>query len=95
MRLIDGDALGRYLNDWRYSISLKVKYARECAVLSEVMEAVDHAPTVDAVQVVRCNDGGHYHIADRRHPDTDWGKRLICGTIKPDFFCADGERESK
>ena len=46
----------------------------------------------NAVDVVRCKDCKFYHKADRGHPDTDWCKRLICGTIKPDFFCADGER---
>lgn len=44
-------------------------------------------------EIVRCKDCVHYHKADKGHPDTDWCKRLICGTIKPDFFCADGERK--
>lgn len=46
-------------------------------------------------KVVRCKDCKHYHKADRGHPDTEWCKRLICGTIKPDFYCADGERRSE
>lgn len=48
---------------------------------------------VDMVEVVRCKDCIHYHKSDKGHPDCDWCKRLICGTIKPDFFCADGERK--
>ena len=49
----------------------------------------------DYVQVVRCKDCVHYHKSDKGHPDCEWCKRLICGTIKPDFFCADGERRSE
>lgn len=63
-----------------------------------LMELVNHMeliPSADAVQVVRCKDCVHYHKSDKWHPDTDWCKRLICGTIKPDFYCADGERRSE
>lgn len=51
------------------------------------------APTIDAVPVVRCKDCKHYVKSDAEHPDCDFCKRLICGTIRPDFFCADGERK--
>ena len=50
------------------------------------------APKIDAVPVVRCKDCKHYVKSDAEHPDCDYCKRLICGTIRPDFFCADGER---
>jgi hypothetical protein len=88
MRLIDGDALGRYLNDWRYSISLNVKYAREYAILGEIMETVEHAPTVYAVSVVYCKDC-------KFNP-----KHSFCGcpmagisTRTDNDFCSKGERE--
>ena len=47
---------------------------------------------LDLVEVIRCKDCKHYRKSDARHPDCEWCKRLICGTVKPDFFCADGER---
>ena len=50
MRLIDADALGMYLNYWRYGDFSDIKHEREYAVLSDVIEAVHHAPTVDAVE---------------------------------------------
>lgn len=43
--------------------------------------------------LVRCKDCKYYHEADKGHPGTDWCKRLICGTVNPNFFCADGERK--
>ena len=49
-RLIDADALGMYLNYWRYGDFSDIKHEREYAVLSDVIEAVHHAPTVDAVE---------------------------------------------
>lgn len=51
MRLIDADALGRYLNYWRYGDFSDAKHEREYAVLSEVMESVEHAPTVEPIKV--------------------------------------------
>ncbi len=61
-----------------------------------IVEIVDGLPHMKSMKpLVRCEDCVHYHKADRGHPDTDWCKRLICGTVKPDFFCADGERRSE
>lgn len=49
----------------------------------------------DMVPVVRCRDCIYYRKSDKGHPDADWCKRLICGTIKPDFYCADSERRKE
>jgi hypothetical protein len=54
---------------------------------------IDEMPTVDAVPVVRCKDCKHYRTSDAGHPDCDYCNRLICGTVRPDFYCADGERK--
>ena len=90
MRLIDADEF-RELIDGGYDLNFDdVPNTKK-----ELLRMIDDAPTVDAVQVVRCEDCVHYHKADRGHPDTDWCKRLICGTVKSDFFCADGERRSE
>ena len=49
MRLIDADALGNYLNDWRHSIT-DGKHEKEYIILCDVLKAVENAPTVDAVE---------------------------------------------
>lgn len=46
-------------------------------------------------ELVRCRDCIYYRKSDKGHPDADWCKWLICGTIKPDFYCADGEGREK
>ena len=59
-----------------------------------VEDAVIAAPTIDAVEVVRCKDCKHA-IINHNHID----KPLICcltkmvGTTDPDWFCAAGERK--
>lgn len=85
MRLIDADDLKE--NHMYFDECYGISYAQEFDI--------DGCPTVDAVEIVRCKDCKFYHKADRGHPDTEWCRRLICGTIKPDFYCADGERRSE
>lgn len=85
MRLIDADAFER-----------RVMFDSEIEDLQDVIYALrDYESIADAVQVVRCKDCKHYREADPAHPDCDWCNRMICGTIKPDFFCADGERRNE
>lgn len=56
---------------------------------------LEDAPTVDAVEVVRCGECRHSSI-NENHPN----KPLLCymtkmcGTTAPDWFCADGERRT-
>ncbi len=53
-RLIDANALNMYFADEQLANrGWKDEY---CDFLDDVMEAVDNAPTVDAVEVVRCKD---------------------------------------
>lgn len=44
-------------------------------------------------QIVRCKDCIYLRESDPLHPDTEWCQRLICGTVNPEFFCADGRRK--
>ena len=60
-----------------------------------VRRIVNDMPTYEAFEVVRCKDCKHYREADPGHPDCDWCNRMICGTIRKGFFCADGERRSE
>lgn len=80
MMLIDADALMRAVME------------QDVVDKSVAKRLIIQAPTVDAVQVVRCKDCKHYRTSDAGHPDCDYCNRLICGTVRPDFYCADGER---
>lgn len=50
-------------------------------VIEDCKEFVNHEPTVDAVQVVRCKD-----CKNRKTCEIQWN-------IDDDFYCADGERK--
>ena len=84
MRLIDADALGVG------RCSRNLLPADYCAGWNGLIRLIEKAPTVDAVEVVRCRDC----IYTRKV----YG-RLVCkyGTcagciLHDDFFCATGER---
>lgn len=53
-RLIDADNFGMYLAD----VQLANRGLRDdvCEFLDDVMYALEEAPTIDAVEVVRCKD---------------------------------------
>ena len=77
MRLIDADALPRFTG-----------YALDA---TEVALAVEAAPTIDAVPVVRCKDCIHSY-------DDLCGLCCTCGpyvdcVVQPEFYCADGKRK--
>ena len=76
-RLIDADALPKYTG---YALSA-----------DEVARAVENAPTVDAVEVVRCKDCKFWEC-DAIFPD-GWCRGKHQGN--PNWFCADGERREK
>lgn len=60
----------------------------------EILEMIDSAPIVDAVEVVRCGECIHSRPPLFPHPT-----KLFCTIIEqhrgPDWFCADGEKEEK
>ena len=87
MRLIDADALPKYTG---YALSA-----------DEVAMAVENAPTIDAVPVVRCKDckwwdktdnGFGYCMAMKHGYMSENWEIGIYRTYKGDFYCADGER---
>ena len=87
MRLIDADALPKYTG---YALSA-----------DDVAMAVENAPTIDAVPVVRCKDCrwwdktdngfGYCHAEKHCHISAHW-EISIFRTYRGDHFCADGER---
>lgn len=100
MRLIDGDKLYETLYEIR--MDEVAKYGRNntkhCCSLSTALYEIHNAPTIDAVEVVRCKDCKH-----RRNSKQGW----YCGyeydrsdpyemTRRADdenYYCADAERK--
>ena len=98
--LIDADKLGMYLADvqlanrgWRDDV---------CELLDDVMYALEEAPTIDAVEVVRCKDCKYscnpipeevgfveclYCSDPRREPEEEMA------IVGYDDFCSYGERK--
>lgn len=89
MRLIDADALGVV------RCSRNLLPADYCAGWNGLIRLIEKAPTVDAVEVVRCKDCKWF--ADNR--DGEWYGCWLFHTIqivpedapKPDDFCSCGE----
>lgn len=95
MRLIDADILDKALTSLRFTADGKLAHWGDrkdwCLHGSEIETLIANAPTVDAVEVVRCKD-------------CRWG-REVCGNIEcsvdynlPEYhgykwFCPNGERE--
>ena len=84
-RLIDANALLAELDKFANPMPNKSGYDFLCGVASVITE-IEDAPTVDAVEVVRCKDcvynvNGACEFSEAVDPN-----------YIPDYFCADGER---
>lgn len=80
MRLIDADAL-ECDTEWS-------EYADDYISYSKF--AIDNAPTIDAVPVVRCKDCKYRDPEDKK---CDCGHAILWQLPRDDdWFCADGER---
>lgn len=92
MRLIDADAL----LEKAWDADTRIDYVQVVDV-GDIIEA----PTIDAVPVVRCKDCIWYEIYQLKKDGTDdlRCKRSYCALwgnyLKPDYFCADGERREE
>lgn len=86
MRLIDIDALTDAIEktDW-YHVNLRWKWVQGALI--------ENAPTVDAVEVVRCKDCKHGEVEDPDFQDV-YFCHSGCGWNKEDFYCAYGERRN-
>lgn len=93
--MIDADALPRLTQIFEAN----GKRREQEVVLSKI---IDNAPTIDAVQVIRCKDCrwwdktdngfGYCHAEKHCHISAHW-EISIFRTYRGDHFCADGERE--
>ena len=88
MRLIDADALHNFVSE-EFKDDVPYEWAW-------ALTAVDHAPAVDAVEVVRCKDCKHYkpqkksaHWENR----TNYCNRIVTIKVQPYDFCSYGERK--
>ena len=66
----------------------------DCDIVNHFLGIVDSQPTADVVEVVRCKDCSHC-IVNEKHPDKPLicCRTKMCGTTKPEWFCADGEKK--
>ena len=107
MRLIDADALKDKLDKKaRNDFCLDDEYETILATLMSVEDMIDNAPTIDAVEVVRCKDCEHY-IAERYtrsaiRPTAAFHETNIClrwdfdgAQTSPDGYCSYGERREE
>ena len=88
MRLIDADAL---------NLEYEVDMADDWKTAHEIANIVKYAPTVDAVQVIRCKDCKHYAILEDGSNELICDHKDGCMTPKPDGFCnyAEPKRKTK
>ena len=62
-------------------------------LIDAMIKATQDAPAVDAVEVVRCRDCKHTTRSKGSPEKIICCLTKMCGTVAPDYFCADGERE--
>ena len=91
-RLIDANALGNGIGVYVATNA----YLNDTALdaFGKVAKWLDEAPTVDAVEVVRCKDCKHY---DKRYALTPGGIWCAYWGVDPlaDDFCSYGERRTE
>ena len=89
MRLIDADALMAWFND---------HYDDEQVSVGFVSGLIKDAPTIDAVEVVRCRDCRHSRVYQT---DSNGTMQTYCvafvmlRSVTDDDFCSWGEREGE
>ena len=90
-RLIDADKLIDFIDVGHLRHSGELCYSE-----TNVANLLLHAPTVDAVEIVRCRDCKHYkpqkksaHWENR----TNYCNRVVTIKMQPDDFCSYGERK--
>ena len=99
MRLIDADALTKKLQHL-WNIHDDVDFNNK-----DVWDELENAPTIDAVEVVRCHKCIHWDedTVRRNSNDVTWWNEAVCRKYSDDiwdawkdadWFCADGERRN-
>ncbi len=86
VRLIDADAL-------KAKFPVIEKIAEDLWYGAAIRVAIDRAPTVDAVEVVRCKDCKKSQKWKNAFGAEGLKCYLLCADIDPDDFCSYGERK--
>ena len=82
MRLIDADRLSENIYD-----NIPAPYEDSREAKEECLCAIEEAPTIDAVPVVRCKYCMNYLIVD----EFEGGKRYICKVNRFSYINSDGD----
>ena len=101
MRLIDADALHEEISGLRVTV-MGVRYGKGllCELITDyhkhILQAIDNAPTIDAVPVVRCKDCKHFVQSEPYDPCEcmKWTVKWGVAYTSPDGYCHKGERRS-
>ena len=90
-RLIDADAIIDFIDMGHTRNPLETCFSER-----DVVDMLESAPTVDAVEVVRCKDCKYYkpqkksaHWENR----ANYCNRVVTIKVQPDDFCSHGERK--
>ena len=84
MRLIDADALKEEICERYLHFSTRLK-------ITGVLEAITKAPSIDAVEVIRCKDCKLKDVEDGFCKGRGWPMQLV----PDDGFCDKGERSEE
>lgn len=93
---IDADALKEFI-DSAYR-PLCDDYHMKDYVLNQILTDIKNAPTVDAVEVIRCKDCRYYRDGDCWH---EWGNdgriyyQSVINEPYPDDYCSRAERKEE
>ena len=90
-RLTDADKLIDFIDVGHLRHSGELCYSE-----TEVANLLLHAPTVDAVPVVRCKDCKHYRPQKKSahwENRANYCNRIVTIKVQPYDFCSHGERE--
>ena len=90
MRLIDADWILEHIKP--YELSDEDWSVTGGTAIRLIYNAIDQAPTIDAVPVVRCRECKKGEIDDPDFPD-QYYCRAGCGWNNGVFYCAYGERK--
>lgn len=83
MRLIDADRLSENIYD-----NIPAPYEDSREAKEECLCAIEEAPTIDAVPVVRCKDCKY-------RDGTPGQPNILCAQMHEDDFCSYGERKEE
>ena len=96
MRVIDAEALKSYMDECSKESRFRVYYGY-------AESFINHAPTIDAVPVVRCRECKHHRDKNEQERKYLVEDILICtspdatedcwNAVWPDHFCSYGERK--